>query len=65
MPRRTASDNILRDKGFIFAKNPSFYGYQCGLASMIYKFFDERFLGDTAKSEKNFEPAIFGLGLRS
>ena len=39
--RRTASDKILRDKAFYIAKNPQYDGYQRGLASMVYKFFDK------------------------
>ena len=39
LKRRTASDNILRDKAFNIAKNPKYDGYQRGLASMVYKFF--------------------------
>ena len=33
---RTASDKILRDKAF------KYDGYQRGLASMVYKFFDKK-----------------------
>ena len=40
--RRTASNNILRDKAFTIAKNPKYNGYQRGLASMVYKFFDKK-----------------------
>ena len=40
--RRTASDKILRDKAFNIAKNPKYDGYQRGLASMFYKFFDKK-----------------------
>ena len=40
--RRTASDNILTDKAFNIAKNPKYDGYQIGLASMVYKFFDKK-----------------------
>ena len=39
LKRRTASDNILKDKAFDIAKNPKYGGYQRGLASMVYKFF--------------------------
>ena len=35
---RTVSDEILCDKTFNIAKNPKYDGYQCGLASMVYKF---------------------------
>ena len=40
--RRTASDKILRDKTFNIAKNPKYEGYQCRLASMVYKIFDKK-----------------------
>ena len=40
--RRTASDKMLRDKAFSIAKNPKYDGYQRGLASMVYKFYDKK-----------------------
>ena len=43
--RRTASDKVLRDKAFNIAKNPKYDGYQRGLASMVYKFFDKKSKG--------------------
>ena len=42
--RRTAAD-VLRDKAFNIAKNPKYDGYQRGLASMVYKFFDKKTKG--------------------
>ena len=42
LARRTASDKVLRDKAFNIATNPNYYGYQRGLASMVYKFFDKK-----------------------
>ena len=45
LARRTASDKVLRDKAFNIAKNPKYDGYQRGLASMIYKFFDKKSKG--------------------
>ena len=48
LKKRTASDKILRDKAFIslsisdIAKNPKYDGYQRGLPSMVYKFFDKK-----------------------
>ena len=45
LKRRTASDKILRDKTFNVAKNPKYDGYQRGLASIVYKFFDKKFKG--------------------
>ena len=45
LARRTASDKFLRDKAFNIAKNPKYDGYQRGLASMVYKFFDKKSAG--------------------
>ena len=45
LKRRTASDKILRNKAFNIAKNPKYDGYQRGLASMVYKFFDKKSKG--------------------
>ena len=42
LARRTASDKVLRDKAFNIAKNPKYDGYQRGLGSMVYKFFDKK-----------------------
>ena len=45
LKRRTASDKILRGKAFNIAKNPKYDGYQRGLASMVYNFFDKKSTG--------------------
>ena len=42
LARRTASDKLLRDKVFNIAKNSKYDGYQSGLASMVYKFFEKK-----------------------
>ena len=42
LPRRTTSDEILLDKAFNIAKNSRYDGYQRGLASMLYNFFDKK-----------------------
>ena len=36
---------VLRDKAFEIASNPKYDGYQRGLASMVYKFFDKKSKG--------------------
>ena len=41
LTKRTAADRVLRDKAFNIAKDPKYDGYQRGLASMVYKFFDK------------------------
>ena len=42
LKRRIASDKILRYKAFNIAKNAKYDGYQTGLASMVYTFFEEK-----------------------
>ena len=42
LPRRTASDKMICDKAFNIAKNPKYDGYQRGLASVVYNFFDKK-----------------------
>ena len=42
LTRRTASDKILHDKPFNIVKNLKYDGYQRGLASMVYRFFDKK-----------------------
>ena len=49
LTRRTDSDKIFRDKRFNIAKNPKYHGYQRGLTSMVYKFFDKRLLVEQLK----------------
>ena len=47
---RTKSDKVLRDKAYNIASNPENDGYQSGLVSMVYKFFDKNSMGSgTAK----------------
>ena len=42
---RTKADNVLRDNAYNIASNPKYDGYQRGLASMVYKFFDKKSVG--------------------
>lgn len=37
-----ASDKVLRDKTFAFSSNAKYDGYQCGLASIVWKIFDKK-----------------------
>ena len=48
LTRRRASDKILCDN---IARNPKYDGYQCVLASMVYKFFDKKTSGRSIKNE--------------
>ena len=41
LTKRTIADKILRNRAFNIAKDPKYDGYQRGLASMVYTFFDK------------------------
>ena len=49
---RTKSDKLLRDKAYNIASNPEYDGYQRGLASMVYKFFDKKSTAEPSSSER-------------
>ena len=53
--RRTYSNKILRNKAFNVAKNPKYDGYQRGLASMVYNFFDKKSTGSGVANEPNYQ----------
>ena len=40
--KKTQSDKFLKDKAFKIASDPKHDGYQRGLASMVYTFFDKK-----------------------
>ena len=50
---RTEADKVLKDKVYHKASNPEYDGYQRGLASMVYKFFDKKSMGSGVKKLKN------------
>ena len=52
LARRTASDKVLKDKAFNITKNPKYDGYQKGLGSMLYKFFDKKLKGSGVASNE-------------
>ena len=56
--RRTASDKVLRDKTFSYAKNLKYDGHQKGFASMVYKFFDQKSASLADKSAKGSGAAM-------
>ena len=58
LARRTASDKVLRDKAFNIANNPKYDGYQRGLASMVYKFFDKKSKGSGANISLEFNEKL-------
>ena len=52
LAKKTQSDKVLRDKAFKIASDPKYDGYQRGLASMVYKFFDKK------SSRSGVDPAL-------
>ena len=58
LPKRTAADKVLRDKAFKFASDQKYDGYQRGLASMVYNFFDKKSSGSgLANNNENIQLA--------
>ena len=55
LARRTESEKVLRDKAFKIVSNPKYDGYQRGLASMVYKFFDKKSSGSGVATESNYQ----------
>ena len=45
---------FIRDRAFEIASNPKYDGYQRGLPSMIYKFFDNKSNGKGVTTEPNY-----------
>ena len=50
---RTEADKVLRYNAYDIASIPKYDGYQRGLASMVYKFFDKKSTGSGFKKLKN------------
>ena len=58
LPKRTAADNVLRDKVFKIASDQKYDGFQRGLASMVYEFFDKKSQGKgLANNKENLQLA--------
>ena len=55
--RRTQSYKVLRDKVFKIASDPKYDGYQRGLASAVYKFFDKKYSGSGITNKPNYQLA--------
>ena len=59
---RTQSYKVLKNKPFKIVSGPKYDGYQKGLASMVYKFFDKKSKGggiaaslaNTSANERNY-----------
>ena len=49
LTKRTIANKNSKNRAFDIAKDPKYDGYQRGLASMVYKFFDSKVSGSGAK----------------
>ena len=57
LAKRTQSEKVLRDKAFKIESDPKYGGYQRGIASMVYQFFDKESAGScVATSLANKSP---------
>ena len=52
LTKRTVADKILRDRAFNIAEDPKYDGYQRGLSSIVYKFFDKKSKGSGIKKNE-------------
>ena len=58
LTKRTVADKVLRDKAFKIASDQKYDGYQRGLASIVYKFFDKKSQGTgAANNNENIQSA--------
>ena len=57
LPKRTAADKVLRDKALKIESDQKYDGYQRGLASMVYNFFDKKSQGSGLANTKNIQLA--------
>ena len=55
LAKRAQSDKNLRDKLFIITSDPKDDGYQRGLVSIVYKFFDKKSSGSGITNEPNYQ----------
>ena len=55
--KRTQSDKVLRDKTFRIESDLKYDGYQRGLTSMVYNFFDKKYSGSGIINESNYQLA--------
>ena len=55
--RKTQTDKVLKVKAFKIATYPKYDGYQRGLASMVYRFFNNKSKGSGIINEPNYQLA--------
>ena len=63
--KRTQSDKVLKDKAFKIANDPNYDGYQRGLPSMVYKFFNKKSSGSGIANESNYQLNLINQSLEN
>ena len=58
LAKRTAADKVLRNKAFKTASDQKYDGYQRGLASTVYKFFDKKSEGGNVNITLDFNKKL-------
>ena len=57
LAQKTQLDKVLRGKALKIESDPKYDGYQRGLPSMLYKFFDKKSCGSSVATEPNYQLA--------
>ena len=57
LTNRSQADKVLKDRAFEIASDLKYDGYERGLASMVYKFFDKKSSGSGAINKSNVKLA--------
>ena len=58
LEKRIQSDIVLKNKALKIASNPKYNGYEKGLASMVYKFFDKKSKGAGLKENQQLDDEL-------
>ena len=64
LTKRTVADKILKNRAFNIAKDKKYDGYQRGLASMVYKFFDSKVSGSGAPQNEQLANELHKPNIR-
>lgn len=58
---RRASGKVLPGRAFEISNNPTYDGYQQGIASMVYKFLDKKFRDTTRNGTAIFNAVSYTI----
>ena len=58
LAKRNILDKVLNDRSYEFARSPKYDGYQRGLASMAYNFFDKKTGSIVSVNKEIHKPVI-------